>query len=78
MARQSANYKGDNEMVPRVLLKSPGIYLTAEEDPGKPQLEHRLMKAVRAVKWGPLPPNDVGRITQHARRGDGWKERTGD
>ena len=30
--------KGDNEMKPGVVHKSPIIYLTAEEKPGKPQL----------------------------------------
>ena len=31
------------------VLISPGIYLMAKENPGKPQLEGRLMKAVRSV-----------------------------
>ena len=25
------------------------------------------------LKWGPLPPNYVGRIAQHVRKGDGRK-----
>jgi hypothetical protein len=28
----------DNEMIPRAVQKSPGIYLTADVNPGKPQL----------------------------------------
>ena len=32
------NDKGDNEMIPRAVHRSPGICLTAEENPGKPQL----------------------------------------
>ena len=29
-----------------------------------------------SLKWGPLPPNEVGRITQHIREGEG-KDRVG-
>ena len=37
-----ANDKGDNEMIPGAAHRSPGINLTAEENPGKPQLgDHR-------------------------------------
>ena len=39
-----ANIKGDNEMILRAVHRSPGICLTAEENPGKPQLGNRLMK----------------------------------
>ena len=35
----------DNEMIPRVVHRSPGIYPMAEEN----QVEDRLMKAVRGV-----------------------------
>ena len=27
------------------------------------------------LTWGPFPPNEVGRIAQHVRKGDGRKER---
>ena len=33
-----ANDKNDNEMIPGAMHISPGICLTAEENPGKPQL----------------------------------------
>ena len=36
-----ANDKGDNEMILGAVLRSPGIYLAAEENPGKPQLGDR-------------------------------------
>ena len=26
------------------------------------------------LKWGPFPPNEVGRIVQHIRKGEGRKE----
>ena len=34
----SANDKGDNEMILGPVQRSPGIYLTADENPGKSQL----------------------------------------
>ena len=33
-----ANDKGDNEMIPGAVHRSPDICLTAEKNPGKPQL----------------------------------------
>ena len=49
VSRLSANVKG-NEMIPGVVHRTPGIYLTTEENPGKPQLEDLLVMAVRTVK----------------------------
>ena len=40
-----ANDMGDNE-IPEGMHRSRGIYLTAEENPGKPQLGDRLMKGL--------------------------------
>jgi hypothetical protein len=45
----SVNDKGDNEVKPRAVNRSPGIYLKAEETPGKHQLGDILIKAVRLV-----------------------------
>ena len=36
------NDKDDNEMIPGTVHRSPGICLTAEENPGKPELGDRL------------------------------------
>jgi hypothetical protein len=44
VSRQSANDKSDNEMMPEAVDRSSGIYLTAEENTGKPQLGYCLMK----------------------------------
>ena len=41
-----ANDKGDNEMILGAVHRSPGICLTAEEYPGKPQLGDRLSKGM--------------------------------
>ena len=49
VSRLSANNNGDNEMIPEAVHRSPGIYLTTEENPEKPQLGNRLMKAVQPV-----------------------------
>ena len=41
-----ANDKGDNEMILGAVYRSPGICLTAEENPKKPQLGDRMMKGL--------------------------------
>ena len=41
-----ANDKGDNEIILGAVHRSPGIWLTAEENPRKPQLGDRLMKGL--------------------------------
>ena len=40
------NDKGDNEMIREAAHRSPGIYLTAEENPRKPQLGNRQKKGL--------------------------------
>ena len=45
--RLSANDKGDNEMIATAVHRSHDICFTAEENPGKPQLGDRPMKALR-------------------------------
>ena len=63
-ATSVANDKGD-EMIPGTIHRSPGIYLSVEENCGKPQLGDRLMKAVRTchrLKLGLLPPDEVSRL----------------
>ena len=69
-----ANDKGDKEMIPRVVHRSPGICLPADKNPGKPQLGDRLMKGLRtqsSPQMSTIPPNEVGRIAKHARKGVG-------
>ena len=44
--RLFANEEGDNEMIPGTVHRSPGMCLTAEENPGKTQLGNRLMKGL--------------------------------
>ena len=41
-----ANDKDDNEMILGTVHRSPGICLTAEKNPRKPQLGDRLMKGL--------------------------------
>ena len=45
----TANDIGDIDMIPGTVHRSPGIYLTTEENPAKPQLVERMMKAIRPV-----------------------------
>ena len=48
--------------------RSPGICLTAEENPRKPQLGEGAMRPVIASNGGPFPPKEVGRISKHVRK----------
>jgi hypothetical protein len=68
------NNKGDNEMILMAMHRFPGICLTAEENPRKRQLGDRLTKGCvtsHCLKWGAFPQNEVGRIAQHVRKGEG-------
>ena len=52
----------------------PGIYLTAKETPGKPQLGDRLKLCDHASpELGPLPPNEVDSIEQHVKERESRK-----
>ena len=64
------NVKGDNQKILGAVHRSPGICLTAEENPIKPQLGDHLMKGLCDLS-SPFPPNEVSRITQHVRKGEG-------
>ena len=71
-----ANDKGDNEMILGAVHRSPGIWLTAEENPRKPQLGDSLMNGLRdqsSSQMGSPSPNEVGRTVQHVRKGGGRK-----
>ena len=64
-------------MILVVVHRSPGICLTAEENPSKPQLGYSLTKGLcdqSSPQMGIFPPNEVGRIAQHVRKGEGRKE----
>ena len=68
------NDKGDNKMILGAVHRSR---LTTEENPRKHQLG-RGCAASHRLKWGPFPPNEVGRIAQTlGREKEGIKERTG-
>jgi hypothetical protein len=76
VACQSAKKEGE-DIISGAVHRSPGIYLTAEENLGKSQLKDRLMKAVQynIVKWNPFPSNKNGRITQHVMKAEKRKGR---
>ena len=44
--RSVANDKGDHEIIPGAVHRSPGICVTTEENPRIPQLGDRLMKGL--------------------------------
>ena len=65
-----ANDKGENDMIPGAVYRSPGICLTADENPGKRQQGDRLMKGLCdqcSPQMGSFPANEVGIIAQHVR-----------
>ena len=66
-------------MIPRVVHKSPRIYLTAEENHGKTQQRdsHEGYATNHRLKWSPLPSNEVGMITQHVGKEETMKRRDG-
>ena len=57
---------------PGAVHRYPGIYLTFEENPGKHQLGEGCATNHR-LKLGHLPQDEVGRVAQHAREGEGRK-----
>ena len=72
-----ANDNVDNKMILEAVHRSPCICLTAEENPRKYQLGDcwwRGCVTSHLLKWGPIPPNEVGRVAQHIRKGEGRKE----
>jgi hypothetical protein len=71
-SRLLANDKGDNEMILEAVNRFPAIYLTAQENSGKPQLGDGRGRLCDQV--GPLPLNEASRIAQHVRKGERRKE----
>ena len=76
------NDKGDNKMILGAVHISPGIWLTAEETPRKPQIGDRLTKVVRPViasnAVAYLQMRSVGSYSTSGREYEGKKERTGE
>ena len=68
-----ANDKDDNEMILGTVNRSPGICLSAEESPRKPQLGDHLMRTVIASNGVPfLQMRSVG---SHSTSGNGKEGR---
>ena len=60
------NGKGDNEMILEAVHRSPGLCLTAEENPRKPQLGDRLMK--EKLRLGTAETTEWFLLISHAKR----------
>ena len=68
-----ANDKGDNEVIPGAVHRSPGICLTAEENPRKPQLGDCLCDQ-SSPQMGPfLQMRSVGSHSTSGRQKEGNK-----
>ena len=77
-----ANDTDDNEMILGAVHRSPGIFLTAEENPRKPQLGDSLMKALfrPLIASNGIPflqMRSVGSHSTSGREKEGIKESTG-
>ena len=65
-----ANDKGDNEMIPGAVHRSPGIYVTAEEKTRKPPSRSPLMKAVLPViASNGVPSIEMKYVASHSTSG---------
>ena len=77
VSRRSANDKGDNEVKPGAVHRSPGICLTAEENPWKASARRPSDEGCatsHSLKWDTLFPHEVGRIAQNVMEGQRRKE----
>ena len=71
-----ANDKGDNEMIPGAVHRSPDICLTIGKNPARRPSDEGCATS-HGIKWGPLTPKEVSRIAQRVRKGKVRKERIG-
>ena len=72
LVRSASQLANDNEMIQGALHISPDIYLTAEENPGKPKLGDSLLKVLRSVialSGVSYHSNDACRIAHYIREG---------
>ena len=73
----SANDKGDNEMIPRPVHRSHGMYLTTEENPGKLQLGDLYKGRETSHRSNTIPYLQMKLVGTSGREKEGKKERTG-
>ena len=72
------NDKGGNEMILGAVHRSPGIFLTAEENPRKPLPDEGAVRPVIASNGVPfIQIKSVGSHSTSGREKEGNKERTG-
>jgi hypothetical protein len=77
-SRLSAKGKNDNEVKQGEVHRSPSIYLTIEESPGKHQLRDRLIKAVRiAIDSNGVPYPYMRSLGPHSMSGREKKVKIG-
>ena len=64
-----ATDKGDNEMIPGAVHRSPGIYLAAEKHPGKPQLEDRRWRLRSVIASNGVPFLQLRSVGSYSKPG---------
>ena len=65
-------------MKPEAVHRSPSIFLKNEQTLEKTSARRSSDEGcatIHSLKWGPLPPNDVGMLAQNVRGEKGRKER---
>ena len=62
-------------MKPGDVHRSSGIYLKTEQETSASKQSDEGCVTTLSLKWGPLPPNDVGMIVECVRVGEERKER---
>ena len=67
----SANDNDGNEMIPEAVHRPPSICLTAEENTSASRPSDKGCATSHRFKWGHLPADEVDRIVQHVRKGEG-------
>ena len=72
-----ANDKGDNEMILGAVHRSPGICLTAEQNPIKPSDEGAVRPVIASNGVHFLQMRSVGSHSTSGREKEGNKERAG-
>ena len=70
--RLSANDNGDNEMMPGAVHELLAFTVWLRKTSAKRPSDEGCANSHR-LKWSPLPPNDVGSISERAREGEGRK-----
>ena len=69
----SVTTNDDIKMIPGTVHRSSEFILRLWKSSSR-RLSDQGPATIHRLKWGPLSPNDVGRIAQHVGKGEGAKD----